>query len=79
MNLFVSNTLYANASNVGTATIGLSSASAKPFAVAAPILSPVKEPGPQAQAMQSMLALSVSVRSRISAIMGRMVWLCVSL
>ena len=47
--------------------------------VAAPILRPVKEPGPAAQAMQSMDALSVSERSMISAIMGMMVWLWVSL
>ena len=71
--------LYASPSSVGTGTMGSSSASPRPFAVAAPIRSPVKEPGPEETAIASIFVLSSSAMRQISSSMGRSVCECVFL
>ena len=60
----------ARPSSVGTAATGISRASPKPLTVAAPILSPVKEPGPAAMAITSRSSGVISDAFMISSIIG---------
>ena len=64
---------------MGTGIIGLSSASASPLAVALPILSPVKEPGPSATAMASIVERSRFIFLHMSSSIGIKISECVVL
>ena len=64
------NRLYAVASSVGTWINGLFKASPSPFAVADPILRPVKDPGPPDTAMASIVFKSIPTSFTISSIIG---------
>ena len=63
--------LYARASTVGTETICLFRARASPLAVAEPILSPVKDPGPADTAITSIVFRSSSIISCVSLCMTK--------